>query len=100
MGKLKVRAEDRQLLKPNYFGIVESVDGVLRPQPQAGLDDLAMVPRCEAAPDGDNLPVLDQDVGECRFVDIAVVVIDFAAADEQPFWFHRYAPTCISIGLP
>jgi branched-chain amino acid transport system substrate-binding protein len=31
MGKLKVRAEDRQLLKPNYFGIVEPVDGVLRP---------------------------------------------------------------------
>jgi branched-chain amino acid transport system substrate-binding protein len=31
MGKLKVRAEDRQLLKPNYFGIVELVDGVLRP---------------------------------------------------------------------
>lgn len=31
MGKLKIRAEDRQLLKPNYFGIVEPVDGVLRP---------------------------------------------------------------------
>ena len=31
MGKLKVRAEDRQLLKPNYFGVVESVDGTLRP---------------------------------------------------------------------
>lgn len=31
MGKLTIRAEDHQLLKPNYFGIVESVDGVLRP---------------------------------------------------------------------
>jgi branched-chain amino acid transport system substrate-binding protein len=31
MGKLKIRAEDRQLLKPNYFGIVEPIDGVLRP---------------------------------------------------------------------
>ncbi len=31
MGKLKVRAEDRQLLKPNYFGIVEPVGGTLRP---------------------------------------------------------------------
>jgi branched-chain amino acid transport system substrate-binding protein len=31
MGKLKVRAEDRQLLKPNYFGIVEPVNGTLRP---------------------------------------------------------------------
>jgi len=31
MGKLKVRAEDRQLLKPNYFGVVEPVDGTLRP---------------------------------------------------------------------
>ena len=31
MGKLKVRAEDRQLLKPNYFGVVELVDGTLRP---------------------------------------------------------------------
>lgn len=31
MGKLTVRAEDHQLLKPNYFGVVEPVDGVLRP---------------------------------------------------------------------
>ncbi|HEV2677376.1 MAG TPA: ABC transporter substrate-binding protein [Aliidongia sp.] len=31
MGKLKLRAEDHQLLKPNYFGVVEKVDGVLRP---------------------------------------------------------------------
>jgi branched-chain amino acid transport system substrate-binding protein len=31
MGKLTIRAEDHQLLKPNYFGIVEEVDGVLRP---------------------------------------------------------------------
>ena len=31
MGKLKVRAEDHQLLKPNYFGQVEAVNGVLRP---------------------------------------------------------------------
>jgi branched-chain amino acid transport system substrate-binding protein len=30
-GKLKIRAEDHQLLKPNYFGVVEPVDGVLRP---------------------------------------------------------------------
>jgi branched-chain amino acid transport system substrate-binding protein len=31
MGKLVLRAEDRQLLKPNYFGVVEAVDGELRP---------------------------------------------------------------------
>lgn len=31
LGKLKIRADDRQLLKPNYFGVVEPVDGVLRP---------------------------------------------------------------------
>lgn len=31
MGKLVMRAEDRQLLKPNYFGVVEMVDGELRP---------------------------------------------------------------------
>ena len=31
MGKLTVRAEDHQLLKPNYFGVVEHVDGALRP---------------------------------------------------------------------
>jgi branched-chain amino acid transport system substrate-binding protein len=31
MGKLAIRAEDHQLLKPNYFGIVEEVDGTLRP---------------------------------------------------------------------
>jgi branched-chain amino acid transport system substrate-binding protein len=31
LGKLTVRAEDHQLLKPNYFGVVEEVGGVLRP---------------------------------------------------------------------
>jgi branched-chain amino acid transport system substrate-binding protein len=31
MGKLTMRAADHQLLKPNYFGVVERVDGVLRP---------------------------------------------------------------------
>jgi branched-chain amino acid transport system substrate-binding protein len=31
MGRLKLRAEDHQLLKPNYFGVVEPVAGVLRP---------------------------------------------------------------------
>lgn len=31
MGKLVLRAEDRQLLKPNYFGVVEAVNGELRP---------------------------------------------------------------------
>lgn len=31
MGKLTIRAEDHQLLKPNYFGVVEKVDGTLRP---------------------------------------------------------------------
>jgi branched-chain amino acid transport system substrate-binding protein len=31
MGKLVMRAEDRQLLKPNYFGVVEMADGELRP---------------------------------------------------------------------
>ncbi|MDI3468884.1 MAG: branched-chain amino acid ABC transporter, amino acid-binding protein [Pseudolabrys sp.] len=31
MGKLVMRAEDHQLLKPNYFGVVEDVDGTLRP---------------------------------------------------------------------
>jgi branched-chain amino acid transport system substrate-binding protein len=31
MGKLTLRAEDHQLLKPNYFGVVEAVDGTLRP---------------------------------------------------------------------
>ena len=31
MGKLTIRAEDHQLLKPNYFGLVEDVGGTLRP---------------------------------------------------------------------
>jgi len=31
MGKLTMRAADHQLLKPNYFGVIERVDGVLRP---------------------------------------------------------------------
>ncbi|MEJ8571589.1 ABC transporter substrate-binding protein [Microbaculum marinum] len=31
MGKLTMRAEDHQLLTPNYFGVVEEQDGALRP---------------------------------------------------------------------
>jgi branched-chain amino acid transport system substrate-binding protein len=31
LGKVTMRAEDHQLLKPNYFGVVEEVGGVLRP---------------------------------------------------------------------
>ncbi len=31
MGKLTIRAEDHQLLKPNYFGLVLDVGGTLRP---------------------------------------------------------------------
>ena len=31
LGKLIMRAEDHQLLKPNYFGVVEDVGGTLRP---------------------------------------------------------------------
>jgi branched-chain amino acid transport system substrate-binding protein len=31
LGKLVMRADDHQLLKPNYFGVVEDVDGTLRP---------------------------------------------------------------------
>ena len=31
MGKLVMRAEDRQLLKPNYFGVVEMMNGELSP---------------------------------------------------------------------
>ena len=31
LGKVTIRAEDHQLLKPNYFGVVEDVGGTLRP---------------------------------------------------------------------
>ena len=31
IGKLTMRADDHQLLKPNHFGIVEEVDGTSRP---------------------------------------------------------------------
>ena len=50
MGKLKVRAEDRQLLKPNYFGVVEPVDGVLRPviKTTVSADDVAPKVNCKA----------------------------------------------------
>jgi branched-chain amino acid transport system substrate-binding protein len=50
MGKLKLRAEDRQLLKPNYFGVVEPVDGVLRPviKTTVSADDVAPKVSCKA----------------------------------------------------
>jgi branched-chain amino acid transport system substrate-binding protein len=45
-----VRAEDRQLLKPNYFGVVEPVDGVLRPviKTTVSADDVAPKVTCKA----------------------------------------------------
>jgi branched-chain amino acid transport system substrate-binding protein len=50
MGKLKVRAEDRQLLKPNYFGVVEPVNGVLRPviKTTVSAEDVAPKVTCKA----------------------------------------------------
>jgi branched-chain amino acid transport system substrate-binding protein len=50
MGKLKIRAEDRQLLKPNYFGIVEPVNGVLRPviKTTVSAADVAPANACKA----------------------------------------------------
>jgi branched-chain amino acid transport system substrate-binding protein len=49
MGRLKVRAEDRQLLKPNYFGVVEPVNGVLRPviKTTVSADDVAPKVTCK-----------------------------------------------------
>jgi branched-chain amino acid transport system substrate-binding protein len=51
MGKLKIRAEDRQLLKPNYFGVVEPVNGVLRPvvKTTVGVDEVAPPVTCKAS---------------------------------------------------
>jgi branched-chain amino acid transport system substrate-binding protein len=50
MGRLKLRAEDRQLLKPNYFGVVEPVDGVLRPviKTTVSADEVAPKVNCKA----------------------------------------------------
>ena len=50
MGKLKVRAEDKQFLKPNYFGVVEPVDGVLRPaiKTTVSAEDVAPKLNCKA----------------------------------------------------
>jgi branched-chain amino acid transport system substrate-binding protein len=51
MGRLKMRAEDRQLLKPNYFGVVEPVDGVLRPvvKTTVSADEVAPPVTCKAS---------------------------------------------------
>jgi branched-chain amino acid transport system substrate-binding protein len=51
MGKLVMRAEDHQLLKPNYFGRVEEVDGVLRPviQTTVSAKDVAPAVTCKMA---------------------------------------------------
>lgn len=50
MGKLTMRPTDRQLLKPNYFGIVEPVDGVLRPviKTTVSAADVAPAVTCQA----------------------------------------------------
>ena len=49
MGKLTMRAEDHQLLKPNYFGLVEEVDGTLRPviKTTVSADDVAPPVSCK-----------------------------------------------------
>jgi len=51
MGRLTMRAEDHQLLKPNYFGLVEDVDGTLRPviKTTVSADDVAPPVSCKAA---------------------------------------------------
>jgi len=51
MGKLVVRAEDHQLLKPNYFGVVETVDGQLRPviKTTVSAKDVAPAVTCKMA---------------------------------------------------
>ena len=51
MGKLVVRAEDHQLLKPNYFGVVETVDGQLRPviKTTVSAQDVAPAVSCKMA---------------------------------------------------
>jgi branched-chain amino acid transport system substrate-binding protein len=45
LGKLTIRAEDRQLLKPNYFGVVEDVGGVLRPVVKTTVSAADVAPR-------------------------------------------------------
>jgi branched-chain amino acid transport system substrate-binding protein len=49
MGKLTIRAEDHQLLKPNYFGVVEAVDGTLRPviKTTVSAEDVAPAVTCK-----------------------------------------------------
>lgn len=51
MGKLTVRKEDHQLLKPNYFGVVEPVDGQLRPviKTTVSANDVAPAVTCKMA---------------------------------------------------
>ncbi len=51
MGKLTVRKDDHQLLKPNYFGVVESVDGQLRPviKTTVSAQDVAPAVTCKMA---------------------------------------------------
>jgi branched-chain amino acid transport system substrate-binding protein len=51
MGKLTMRADDHQLLKPNYFGLVEEVDGTLRPviKTTVSAQDVAPAVSCKMA---------------------------------------------------
>ena len=51
MGKLTIRKEDHQLLKPNYFGVVEAVDGQLRPviKTTVSAQDVAPAVTCKIA---------------------------------------------------
>jgi len=51
MGKLTIRKEDHQLLKPNYFGVVEAVDGQLRPviKTTVSAQDVAPAVTCKMA---------------------------------------------------
>ena len=76
----------RQLLEQaaaeRVVGMVVRVDQAGDDELAARIDHLCVVGR-EIGADRDDVAVLDQDVGDLRLVDVAVVVVDLAAADQQ-----------------
>ena len=69
--------------------MIVRIDQAGHDQPSRRVDHLVLAVGCQIAADRDDFAVFDQDVGDRRLMDVAVMVVDLAAADQQ---FFRVRP--------
>ena len=63
--------------------MVVRVDGAGHHQPVGGVDDFVAAVNREIAADRDDVAVLDQNIGDRGLMDVAIVIVDLSAADQQ-----------------